>query len=136
MAAKTTLLANYVLDRVLKNGAQFSYSWPAIVYVGLFTTDPTSGGVITGEVVPTSGDYTRQAVTWGTISAGSVANSATITYSVAVGAWGTVGWCGIMDVATLGTGTMLYHGALAVPKIVGIGDQVSFGVGALVVGES
>lgn len=136
MAAKTTSLANTVLDRVLKNNAQFAYSWPATVYLALFTTNPTIAGIITGEVVPTSGDYTRQAVTWGTISAGSVANSVAVTYSLAVGAWGTIGWCGIMDIATLGTGTMLYQGPLAVSKIVGIGDQVSFAIGAVVVNEN
>lgn len=136
MAAKTTTLANSVLDRVLKNNAQFAYAWPATVYLALFTTDPTIAGIITGEVVPTSGDYTRQAVTWGTISSGSVSNSVAVTYSVAVGAWGTLGWSGIMDVSTLGSGTMLYQGPLATSKIVGIGDQVTFAIGAVVVNEN
>lgn len=136
MAAKTISLANSVLDRVLKNNSQFSYAWPATVYIALFTTNPTSAGIITGEVVPTSGDYTRQAVTWGTIATGSVSNSVAVTYSVAVGAWGTIGWSGIMDSATLGAGTMLYQGALAVSKIVGIGDQVSFAIGAIIVNEN
>lgn len=136
MAAKTISLANSVLDRVLKNNSQFSYAWPATVYIALFTTNPTSAGIITGEVVPTSSDYARQPVTWGTISAGSVSNSAAVTYSVAVGAWGTIGWSGIMDGSTLGAGTMLYQGALAVSKIVGIGDQLSFAIGAIVVNEN
>lgn len=136
MAAKTISLANSVLDRVLKNNAQFAYAWPATVYLALFTTNPTSSGIITGEVVPTSGDYTRQAVTWGTIAAGSVANSVAVTYSVAVGSWGTIGWAGIMDGATLGAGTMLYQGALAVSKAVGIGDQVTFAIGAVIVNET
>jgi hypothetical protein len=136
MAAKTTTLANSVLYRVLKNNAQFAYSWPATVYLALFTTDPTITGIITGEVVPTSGDYTRQALTWGTIASGSVSNSVAVTYSVAVGAWGTIGWAGIMDIATLGIGTMLYEGPLAVQKIVGIGDQVSFASGAVIVNET
>ena len=136
MAAKTTSLANSVLNRVLKNNAQFSYVWPATVYLALFTTDPTITGIITGEVVPTSGDYTRQALTWGTIASGSVSNSVAVTYSVAVGAWGTIGWAGIMDIATLGIGTMLYEGPLAVQKIVGIGDQVSFASGAVIVNET
>ena len=136
MAAKTTSLANSILDRVLKNNAQFSYTFPATVYLALFTTDPTAAGIITGEVVPTSGDYVRQAITWGTISSGTVQNSVVVTYSVAVGAWGTIGWAGIMDVVTLSAGTMLYQGALSIPKIVGIGDQVSFAVGAVVVNEN
>jgi len=136
MAAKTTSLANSVLDRVLKNNAQFAYTFPATVYLALFTTDPTIAGIITGEVVPTSSDYARQPVTWGTISSGSVQNSLAVTYSIAAGSWGSIGWCGIMDIVTLGTGTMLYQGALAVPKIVGIGDQVSFAISAVVVNET
>lgn len=136
MAAKTISLANSVLDRVLKNNSQFAYSWPAAVYLALFTTNPTSAGILTGEVVPTSLDYTRQPVTWGTIAAGSVANSIAVTYNVAVGAWGTLGWSGIMDTVTVGAGTMLYYGALAVPKVVGVGDQVSFAIGAVIVNEN
>lgn len=136
MAAKTSSLSNRVLDRVLKNNTQFSYSWPATVYLALFTTDPTVAGLITGEVVPTGGDYARQAVTWGTIATGSVANSAAVTYSVAAGSWGTIGWGGIMDVVTLETGNMLYQGALATSKTVGIGDQVSFAIGAVTVTEN
>lgn len=136
MAAKTTSLANSVLDRVLKNNTQFAYAFPATVYLALFTTDPTVAGIITGEVVPTSGDYTRQALTWGTIASGTVQNSVAVTYSVAIGAWGAIGWAGIMDIATLGTGTMLYEGPLAVPKTVGIGDQVSFAIGAVIVNEN
>ena len=136
MAAKTTTLANSVLDRVLKNNAQFAYSWPATVYLALFTTDPTVAGIITGEVVPTSSDYARQALTWGSIASGSVQNSVAVTYNVAVAAWGTIGWAGIMDTATLNTGVMLYEGVLAVQKIVGIGDQVSFAVGAVIVNET
>lgn len=136
MAAKTTTLANLVLDKVLNNNSQFPYAWPATVYLALFTTDPTVAGIITGEVVPTSGDYTRQALSWGSISGGSVQNNVAVTYSVAVGAWGTIGWAGIMDIATLNIGTMLYQGALAVSKIVGIGDQVSFAIGAVIVNET
>jgi hypothetical protein len=136
MAAKTTLLANSVLDRVLKNNAQFSYTWPATVYIALFTTNPTIAGIITGEVVPTSSDYARQAVTWGTIASGTVANSVAVTYPIAIGAWGSIGWSGIMDSPTLGAGTMLYFGPLAVPKIVGIGDQVTFAIGAIIVNEN
>jgi serine acetyltransferase len=136
MAAKTTSLANSVLDRVLKNNAQLAYAWPATVYLALFTTDPTVAGLITGEVVPTSSDYARQAMTWGTIAAGSVANSVAATYSVAAASWGTITHCGIMDASTLGAGTMLYHGPLTVPKAVGIGDQVSFAIGAVTVNEN
>ena len=136
MAAKTTSLANSVLDRVLKNNAQFAYAWPATVYLALFTADPTTAGLFTGEVTPA--EYVRQPMTWGTIAGGSVSNFAAVTFSVAINAWGTVGWAGIVDAQTGGSpsATILYQGTLAVPKIVGIGDQVSFAVGAVVASES
>ena len=136
MAAKTTSLADSVLDRVLKNNTQFGYLFPAAVYLALFTTDPTVAGLFSGEVTPA--EYIRQPVTWGTIAGGTVANSSAITFAVAISAWGTIGWAGIVDAQTGGSPlvSILYQGALAVSKIVGIGDQVSFAVGAVVASES
>jgi hypothetical protein len=132
MAAKTTNLMNYVLDRVLKNNGQLSYSWPATVYVGLFTDDPGNAGTLTSEV--SGNNYGRQSATWGTIATGSVANSAAVTFPVASGSWGTVAYVGILDAET--TGVMLYHGQLGTSKAVGSGDQVSFAIGALTVSET
>jgi hypothetical protein len=135
MAAKCTYLMNRVLDRVLNNNTQFSYTFPATVYAALFTADPTNAGTITSEPTAANG-YARQAVTWGTIAAGSVTNSAAVTYPTATGSWGTIAYVGIMDVITLLTGNMLYHGQLGTSKTVGVGDQVSFAIGALTVTET
>lgn len=136
MAAKTTFLANRVLSKVLKNDSEFVYAWPATVYAAVFTADPTNTGSIASEVVDAVAPYARQPITWGAISSGSVSNSVAVTYNVAGVSWGTIGWAGVMDVATLLTGNMLYHGPLGTPKVVGIGDQVSFAIGALVATES
>jgi hypothetical protein len=134
MAAKTTYCMNRVLDRVLKNNAEFSYSFPATVYAGLFTASPTITGSLTNEV--SGGSYARQAITWATISAGSVANSVAVTFPTAGAAWGTITYVGIMDVVTLATGNMLYFGQLGTSKTVGTGDQVSFAISALTVTET
>lgn len=131
MTAKTDFLEDRVLDRTLKNNAQFTYTFPATVYAGLFTADPTDAGTQSSEVA--GGSYARVAVTWGAISAGSVSNSGAVTFPTATGAWGTVSHVGLLDALT--TGNMLYKGALGTPKTVGIGDQVSFAIGALTVSE-
>jgi hypothetical protein len=132
MAAKTTYIKNRALDRILKNNADFSYSFPATVYAALFTADPTDSGSLTNEV--TGGSYARQAITWGTISGGSIANSAAVTFPVATASWGTVTHAGICDLVS--SGNMMYHGSLGTSKTIGTGDQVSFAIGALTVSET
>ena len=131
MTAKTDFLEDRVLDRVLKNNAQFAYSFPATVYSGLFTADPTDTGSQAAEV--SGGAYARQAISWGTISSGSVSNSGAITFPVATAPWGTITHTAILDALT--TGNMLYKGALGTAKTVGTGDQVSFAIGALTVSQ-
>jgi hypothetical protein len=131
MTAKTDYLELRVLDRVLKNNAQFVYSFPATVYASLHTADPTDTGSLAAEAA--GGSYARVAISWGTIASGSVANSSAITFPVATGAWGTITHVGICDALT--TGNMLYKGALGTSKVVGNGDQVSFAIGALTVSE-
>lgn len=131
MTAKTDFLEDRVLDRVLKNNAQFTYTFPATVFAGLFTADPGEAGSQAAEV--SGGSYARQSITWGTISAGSVANSSAVTFPVATAPWGTITHVGILDLVS--AGNMLYKGALGTSKTVGTGDQVSFAIGALTVSE-
>jgi hypothetical protein len=131
MTAKTDYLEDRVLDRVLKNNAQFSYAFPATVYSGLFTADPTDTGSQANEV--SGGSYARQSISWGTIASGSVSNSVAVTFPVATAPWGTITHTGILDALT--TGNMLYKGVLGTPKTVGTGDQVSFAIAALTVSE-
>lgn len=131
MTAKTDFLEDRVLDRILKNNAQISYTFPATVYAALFTADPTDTGTQTSEV--SGGSYARVSISWGTIASGSVSNSGAVTFPTASGSWGTVTHVGIMDAST--SGNMLYKGALGVSKTVGTGDQVSFAIGSLTVSE-
>jgi len=128
---KTDYLESRILDRVLKNNAQFIYTFPATVYVALFTADPTEAGLLTNEV--TGGSYARQPITWGTIAAGSVSNSVAVSFPTASGSWGTVTHMAIMDALT--SGNALYYGSLGTSKTVGIGDDVSFAIGTLTITE-
>jgi len=128
MAAKSYYLDNAILDHVLRNTALVS---PLTVHVGLFTVAPTPGLAGT-EVV--GGDYQRVAVTMGAPANGVCSNSAPVAFPTAAAPWGTVVACGIFDDPV--AGNLLYFGNLGVQKVVGLGDQVNFIVGALSVTEA
>jgi hypothetical protein len=85
------------------------------VYIGLFTTAPTSDSGVTGAVEVSGGSYARQNVVganWNTAtnSSGSepsvtpafISNSATITFPVSTANWGTVVAFGVFDALTSG----------------------------------
>lgn len=128
MAAKKEALSNALLDAVLSNVA---YASPATVYTGLYTVAPTA---TTAGTEVAGGSYARVASTFGAAAAASAANSGAITFPVASGAWGTIVAAAISD--ALAAGNQLYYGALGTPKVVGIGDQLNFAIGALTVTES
>jgi len=114
MAAMSDFLENALINATLRNT---TYTSPAVVYVGLFTTDPTDADVGT-EV--TGGSYAREAASFGAPSNGSSTTDADITFPTATGDWGTVTHFGIYDAAT--TGNLLYHGVLNNSKTIQTGD--------------
>jgi hypothetical protein len=123
MAALSNYLENALINATLRNT---SYSSPATVYVGLFTTDPTDAG--TGTEV-TGGSYTRKAITFGAPSNGVSVNSAAVEFDQATASWGTVTHFGILDAST--SGNLLYHGALTASKTIGDGDVFKFAISAV-----
>lgn len=119
-----------VLDHVLGGG---DYTRPATVYVGLHTADPGETGA-TGEV--SGNNYSRVSVTnnstnWPAASSGSKANGATITFATPSGSWGTVTHFSIWDAST--SGNCLFKGALTASQVIGSGNAVSFGIGAITI---
>jgi len=132
MAASDYLEQN-LLDLVLRNGAENSYTPSAIVYVALFTsaTDDTGGGT----EVPNTNAYARTAVTFGAIGAatdGIMSNSVECAFPQATGgAWGTVTYLAIVDNATWGAGEFLYHGILDSSKVVDENDTFKIAIGDL-----
>ena len=132
MTAKTNFLEDRILDRVLRNNADFAYTFPSSVYVALFTSDPGESGSLAGEV--SGGSYARQLVAFSAVSSGSTSNSGALTFPVATASWGTITHVGIMDALT--SGNVLYYGALGTSKTVGLGDQLSFAIGTLSVTEA
>lgn len=133
MAAKAETLSNALLDHVLSNTA---YTSPAAVYVALYTVAPTA--TTSGTEVLTAGGtlYDRQAVTFAAAASASTSNSGAVTFPVAGASWGSVVAAAIVDDGTVGAGNILYFGNLSEAKSVGVGDQLNFAIGALLVTES
>jgi hypothetical protein len=114
MAEISNYLEQALINATLRNT---TYTSPATVYVGLYTTDPTDANVGT-EV--SGGSYARQSVSFAAPSNGLSASDADVTFPQATGSWGTVGWIGILDAAT--SGNLLYHTPLDTAKTIESGD--------------
>lgn len=119
----STYLENALINATLRNT---SYTSPATVYVGLYTSDPTDAN--TGTEV-SGGSYTRTAVTMGSPTDGVSTNSAAVEFPQASGSWGTVGWIGILDASS--SGNLLYHTALDTSKTISSGDIFKIAIGGL-----
>jgi hypothetical protein len=123
MAEMSNYLENALINVTLR---ATSYTAPAAVYVGLYTSDPTDAN--TGTEV-SGGSYARVAVTMGAPSNGVSTNSAAVTFPTATGTWGTVGWIGILDAST--SGNLLYHTPLDASKSITSGDIFTIAIGNL-----
>jgi hypothetical protein len=123
MAEFSNFLENALINATLRNT---SYTSPATVYVGLYTSDPTDAN--TGTEV-SGGSYARTAVTFGAPSNGVSTNSAAVEFIQATASWGTVGWIGILDAAT--SGNLLYHTPLDISKVISSGDIFKISIGSL-----
>ena len=72
-------------------------------YVGLWTSDPTSAGILTGEVA--AADYIRKPVIFNTV----FANLAAIEWANAVNDWGEVNNVCLINSPQKGSGNMLIY---------------------------
>lgn len=125
MAAMSNYLENALINATLRNT---SYSSPATVYVGLFTSDPTDAG--SGTEV--SGNaYARKSMAFDAPSNGASTNSAAVEFDQATGNWGTITHFGIFDALT--SGNLLYHGQLTSSKVIESGDVFKFAAASVTV---
>jgi hypothetical protein len=118
MAAMSNYLENALINATLRNT---TFTSPATVYAGLFTSDPTDAG--SGTEV-SGGSYARKAMTFGAPSNGASVNSSAVEFDQATANWGTITHFAIFDALT--TGNMLYHGALTASKTIETGDVFKF----------
>jgi hypothetical protein len=123
MAEFSNYLENALINATLRNTA---YTSPSVVYVGLYTSDPTDAN--TGTEV-SGGSYARVAVTFGAPSNGASTNSAAVEFPQATANWGTVTHIGILDALT--GGNLLYHTALDSSKTIETGDIFKIAIGSL-----
>jgi hypothetical protein len=144
MSAASNYTEDRTLDFWLKANSQ-STSSPATVYVALFTSDDSTGGtaenleagILTNEVSTSGTAYTRQTVSFGTISNGSVSNSGNVTFPAATANYGTVTHVAVMDTDSAsdsaGAGNVLFYGALDTSKTIESGDTFQITTGNLTV---
>ena len=123
MSEMSNYLENALINATLRNT---SYTSPAVVYMALYTSDPTDAD--TGTEVSGSA-YARQAITFGAPSNGVTTNSAVIEFPQAGGSWGTVAFIGIRDALT--SGNLLFHTPLDISKTIDTGDVFRVAIGSL-----
>jgi hypothetical protein len=123
MSEMSNFLENALINATLRNT---SYTSPAVVYMALYTSDPTDAD--TGTEVSGSA-YARQAITFGAPSNGVTTNSAVIEFPQAGGSWGTVAFIGIRDALT--SGNLLFHTPLDISKTIDTGDVFRVAIGSL-----
>jgi hypothetical protein len=132
MGSKTDFFENKVLDMALRN---ITYTQPATIYSALFTVIPSdsTGGT---EVTNASSGYTRVACTFCTAGAttpGQSVNVGAVTFATMAASVTVVGF-GLMDTSTVGAGNMLYWATITTLALA-VGDQATFGIGAMIVTE-
>lgn len=123
MSKFSNYLENALINAVLRNT---SYTSPATVYVGLYTSDPAddnSGTEVSGSA------YARQSATFAAPSDGVTTNSVAIEYPQATGSWGTVTHIGILDASS--SGNLLFHAPLTASKTIATGDVFRIASGSL-----
>lgn len=123
MAEMSNYLENALINATLR---ATTFTSPATVYVGLYTSDPTDAN--TGTEV-SGGSYARQSVTFGAPSNGVATNSAAVEFPQCTSTWGTVSHIGILDAST--SGNLYYHTALDSSKTIETGDVFKIAIGNL-----
>jgi hypothetical protein len=123
MAEMSNYLENALINATLR---ATTFTSPSVVYVGLYTADPTDAG--SGTEV-SGGSYARQSVTFGAPSNGVSTNSAAVEFPQCTSTWGTVSHIGILDAST--SGNLYYHTALDSSKTIETGDVFKIAIGNL-----
>ena len=135
MTAKSDYFENAVLN-VLRGQ---NITAPSTVYVGLAssaTSDANTGATVP-ELANVNG-YARQPVSFGAPSGGAnneISNTGAINFTASGGDWSQATHFFVVDSSVLGSGNILYHGALTTAVTVLNGQTRQFPVGTLIVRE-
>lgn len=123
MSEMSNYLENGLLNAILRNT---SYTSPATVYVGLYTSNPDEGN--TGTEV-SGGSYARKSAAFNAPSNGVCTNSASVEFDQASASWGTVSHVGLLDSIT--SGNLLFYTDLTTSKTIESGDIFKIAAGSL-----
>lgn len=123
MSEMSNYLENGLLNAVLRNT---SYTSPATVYVGLYTSNPGEGN--TGTEL-SGNSYARKSATFNAPSDGVCTNSASVEFDQATGTWGTVSHVGLLDAIT--SGNLLFYTDITTAKTIETGDIFKIAAGSL-----
>lgn len=125
---KSDYLAVQQLNNTLRG---IAFTPPTSLYIGLFTTTPTSAG---GGVEVATGSYVRQAVTFAAPSNNQCLSIGSINFATPSLDWGNLVGAALFDALT--GGNMLYFGNLVTPRVVYANDPVFFPAGYFAITES
>lgn len=123
----TDWFSNKLIDHIWRGQA---YTYPATMYLGLYTTPPTNN---TRGTEVSGGGYARLPVNssaWSSPSGGTISNSDNLTFPVPTQNWGTINGCAFLDAQT--NGNILWWATVPSPKtIVNGGASPRFDAGAI-----
>lgn len=122
---------NYAERKILNNLVGHDTLGSTSMWVGLFTATPSDAS---GGTECTGGDYARKSSgVWSTCtdSGGAVYNTATVTYTTASAAWGTVSHFALLTDSA--TGNMIAWATLTASRVVSTNDVAVFAVGSLTI---
>ena len=135
-------ISDYLADAIINDTwRDTAFTPPGTVYIGLASGD--MGRVYnSGLELPATGGYARVAITKGNARWSAPAtvggkretsNSLIVDFGTASAGWNAgaaIAYWFMIDTIS-GAGNLLGSGAIAVPKVVGLGDPVSFPIGTL-----
>ena len=109
----TTYFLNQVMGNLFKT--KTTPALPSAYYIGLSTSEPTIEGLNTGEPSMSGTGYAR--VLLGDLSvpaAGTITNTAAVSFPESITDWGTMLYYVVYDSAT--GGNLLFYGALSISR--------------------
>ena len=130
-----------LLERYLKNVTTAMGTLPTNVYLGLGTAVTNEPSNALTEPSTTRG-YTRQAVTFGNTAVGTPTTAIQITgpsgTAVTFGPntvsdWGTITHFGVFNNATVGSGELMFWGALGSNVTIAVNDSFQFATGSITI---
>lgn len=136
--------SNYGESGVLEHLFRQGTLTKPLIAIALTATVPTETGTGANiDEVPHDFGYARQIATGNTTwsapaqdggGSGFLQNNSTITFGPNVGTdWGWVSGVAICDATGDAAGNMIMYGSLATPKLVSVGDTLSFASGSLII---